>query len=124
MTTFRALKIVAAVVTIVGLLLGFLERYFAPTRLITEDSPNYPDWLWFRRNKLTLRCPSVSDSVTRPTVTVITATQGITAITGAIHITALTTTVGVRITTAGTGFIVITSTIIIRIIKLAGWCEG
>lgn len=48
MTALQALKIVAAVVTIIGLLLGFLERYFAPTHLITEDSPNYPDWLaWF-----------------------------------------------------------------------------
>ena len=45
MTALRALKIVAAVVTIIGLLLGFLERYFAPTHLITEDSPSYTDWL-------------------------------------------------------------------------------
>jgi uncharacterized protein involved in cysteine biosynthesis len=44
-TTLLALKVVAAVVTIIGLLFGFLERYFAPTTLVTEDSPNYPDWL-------------------------------------------------------------------------------
>jgi hypothetical protein len=42
------LKVVAAVVTIIGLLLGFLVRYFARTHLITEDSPNYPNRLaWF-----------------------------------------------------------------------------
>jgi hypothetical protein len=45
MTAILAIKIIAAVVTIIGLLLGFLERYFAPSALITEDSPNYPDWL-------------------------------------------------------------------------------
>jgi uncharacterized protein involved in cysteine biosynthesis len=45
MTALLALKIVAAVVTIIGLLLGFLERRFAPTVRVTEDSPNYPDWL-------------------------------------------------------------------------------
>ena len=48
MKSLTALKIIAAVVTLIGLLLGFLERYFAPTRIITENSPNYPDWLaWF-----------------------------------------------------------------------------
>ena len=45
LTPLLALKIVAAVVTIIGLLLGFLERYFAPSALITEDSTDYPDWL-------------------------------------------------------------------------------
>jgi uncharacterized protein involved in cysteine biosynthesis len=38
-------KVVAAVVTIIGLVLGFFERRFAPKALVTEDSPNYPDWL-------------------------------------------------------------------------------
>ena len=45
MTATAAIKIIAAVVTIIGLLLGFLERYFAPSVRITEDSPNYPAWL-------------------------------------------------------------------------------
>jgi hypothetical protein len=48
MTPLTALKIIAAVVTVIGLLFAFLERYFAPHALVTEDSPNYPDWLkWF-----------------------------------------------------------------------------
>jgi hypothetical protein len=48
MRPLLALKIVAAAVTVIGLLFGFLERYFAPTVIVTEDSPNYPDWLkWF-----------------------------------------------------------------------------
>lgn len=40
-----ALKIVAATTTVIGLILGFLERFFAPTVRVTEDSPNYPGWL-------------------------------------------------------------------------------
>ena len=48
MKPLTALKIVAAVVTVIGLLFGLLERYLAPNIIITEDSPNYPDWLkWF-----------------------------------------------------------------------------
>jgi multisubunit Na+/H+ antiporter MnhB subunit len=39
------LKVVAAVVTIIGLVFGFLERYFAPNAIVTEDSPDYPRWL-------------------------------------------------------------------------------
>lgn len=39
------LKLVAAIATLVGLLLGFLERYFAPNVRVTEDSPAYPKWL-------------------------------------------------------------------------------
>ena len=38
-------KVVAAVATIIGLLLGFLERRFAPKVILMENSPNYPDWL-------------------------------------------------------------------------------
>jgi hypothetical protein len=40
-----ALKIVAASVTLLGLILGFLERRYAPKTIVTEDSPNYPEWL-------------------------------------------------------------------------------
>ena len=48
MNLLTDLKIVAAVVTVIGLLFGFLERYFAPNVRVTTDSPNYPDWLkWF-----------------------------------------------------------------------------
>jgi hypothetical protein len=48
MKPLLALKIAAGVVTVIGLLFGFLERYFAPNIRVTEDSPNYPDWLkWF-----------------------------------------------------------------------------
>jgi uncharacterized protein involved in cysteine biosynthesis len=48
MRPLLALKIVAAAVTVIGLLFAFLERYFAPTVIVTENSPNYPDWLkWF-----------------------------------------------------------------------------
>lgn len=42
MTTF---KIIAACATVLGLLLGFFERRYAPTAIITEDSPRYPEWL-------------------------------------------------------------------------------
>jgi hypothetical protein len=40
-----ALKIVAATTAVIGLILGFLERFFAPTAIVTENSPNYPGWL-------------------------------------------------------------------------------
>jgi hypothetical protein len=40
-----ALKIVAAVVTIIGLVFGFLERYFKPSYLLLQSSANYPPWL-------------------------------------------------------------------------------
>lgn len=42
MTTF---KIVAACATMLGLLLGFFERRYAPKSIVAEDSPEYPDWL-------------------------------------------------------------------------------
>lgn len=45
MTTLPALKIIAAVATIIGLLFGFLERYFKPSYLLLESSRNYPPWL-------------------------------------------------------------------------------
>ena len=41
----NTLKIVAATTTVIGLIFGFLERFFAPTAIITENSPNYPTWL-------------------------------------------------------------------------------
>ena len=41
----NTLKIIAATTTVIGLIFGFLERYFAPTHIITEDSPEYPAWL-------------------------------------------------------------------------------
>jgi hypothetical protein len=40
-----AFKIVAATTTLIGLLLGFFERWFKPKALVTEDSPMYPAWL-------------------------------------------------------------------------------
>jgi hypothetical protein len=40
-----AFKIIAATTTVIGLILAFLERWFKPKALVTEDSPMYPDWL-------------------------------------------------------------------------------
>jgi hypothetical protein len=31
--------------SVIGLILGFLERFFTPTAIVTEDSPQYPGWL-------------------------------------------------------------------------------
>ena len=45
MTHLSNVKIIAASVTIIGLLLGFLERRYAPHVRVTEDSPRYPAWL-------------------------------------------------------------------------------
>jgi hypothetical protein len=39
------LKVVAATATIIGIILSFLEHWFAPNVLVTEDSPNYPNAL-------------------------------------------------------------------------------
>ncbi len=39
------LKIAAATASVIGILLGFFERWFSPTVLVTEDSPSYPEWL-------------------------------------------------------------------------------
>lgn len=41
----ETLKFIAATATVIGLLLGFLERRYAPTTIVTEDSPSYPVWL-------------------------------------------------------------------------------
>ncbi len=38
-------KLVAAFATILGLILGFLERKYAPNFRVTSDSPRYPRWL-------------------------------------------------------------------------------
>ncbi len=40
-----ALKIVAAFTTVLGLLLGFLERRYRPNVRVTSDSPRFPSWL-------------------------------------------------------------------------------
>jgi hypothetical protein len=39
------LKVIAATATIIGIISGFLERWYAPDTLITEQSPNYPAFL-------------------------------------------------------------------------------
>lgn len=40
-----ALKIAAALTSLLGLLLGFLERRYRPHARVTSDSPRYPPWL-------------------------------------------------------------------------------
>ena len=45
MTNFTVFKLIAAIATVVGLLLGFLERRYAPHVRVTEDSPEYPAFL-------------------------------------------------------------------------------
>ena len=39
------LKIIAATATIIGIIFGFLERWYAPDTLVTEQSANYPGFL-------------------------------------------------------------------------------
>jgi len=39
------LKIIAAAAAIIGIILGFFERWNAPHVLVTEESPNYPELL-------------------------------------------------------------------------------
>ena len=39
------LKIIAATATIIGIIFGFFERWYAPDTLVTEQSPNYPEFL-------------------------------------------------------------------------------
>ncbi len=39
------LKVVAATATIIGIISGFLERWYAPDTLVTEQSPTYPEFL-------------------------------------------------------------------------------
>ena len=38
-------KIFAGTAAILGIVLGYLDRKFAPTYLVTSDSPAYPEWL-------------------------------------------------------------------------------
>jgi hypothetical protein len=39
------LKIVTATVVIVGIVVSFLDRWYAPRALLLESSPNRPWWL-------------------------------------------------------------------------------
>ncbi len=39
------LKIIAATAAIIGIILAFSERWYAPHVLVTEASPNYPELL-------------------------------------------------------------------------------
>jgi hypothetical protein len=39
------LKIIAATAPIIGIISGFLERWYAPDTLVTEQSPHYPKFL-------------------------------------------------------------------------------
>lgn len=39
------LKVIAATATLIGIISGFLERWYAPDTLVTEQSPNYPEFL-------------------------------------------------------------------------------
>jgi hypothetical protein len=41
----KTLKIVAATLVVVGIVLGFLNLYYAPHNLILNSSPNRPSWL-------------------------------------------------------------------------------
>ena len=41
----RTLKAIAATATIIGIIFGFLERWYSPDVLVTERSPNYPEFL-------------------------------------------------------------------------------
>ena len=39
------LKIIAATAAIIGIILGFFERWYVPDVLVTEQSPKYPELL-------------------------------------------------------------------------------
>lgn len=39
------LKVIAATATLIGIISGLLERWYAPDTLVTEQSPNYPEFL-------------------------------------------------------------------------------
>lgn len=39
------LKIAAGTATVIGIVLGLLDRVFAPHALLAESSPDYPAWL-------------------------------------------------------------------------------
>ena len=41
----ETLKVIAATATLIGIISGFLERWYAPDTLVTEQSPNYPEFL-------------------------------------------------------------------------------
>jgi hypothetical protein len=41
----NGLKIVAGTLVIIGIVLSFFERRYAPQTMVGEGSPNYPDWL-------------------------------------------------------------------------------
>jgi hypothetical protein len=41
----RDLKIVAATLTVVGVILSVLDKIYAPHRLLSESSPDYPEFL-------------------------------------------------------------------------------
>ncbi|MBI2407510.1 MAG: hypothetical protein HYV19_04325 [Gemmatimonadetes bacterium] len=45
LTLMAGIKGAAAAATLIGLLLGFLERWRAPHVRVTEDSPTNPKWL-------------------------------------------------------------------------------
>ena len=41
----NSLKIVAGTLVIIGIILSFFERRYAPQTIVGKGSPNYPDWL-------------------------------------------------------------------------------
>ena len=52
-------KVVAATATIIGLIFGFFELYYAPIFISPPRSPDYPDWLKWLRWGITAMAPIV-----------------------------------------------------------------
>ncbi len=53
------LKIIAATVTLIGIIIGFLELRYAPHHLLLESSPKYPNWAKWLRWAITAIAPIV-----------------------------------------------------------------
>jgi hypothetical protein len=41
----QTVKVIASIITIIGILLGFLEYKYQPHSLLLESSPDYPEWI-------------------------------------------------------------------------------
>ena len=42
------IKVIAGTLLVIALTISFLERWFAPTHIVTEDSRSFPSWVgWF-----------------------------------------------------------------------------